>query len=130
MFSALATAGGGTAARESASARSASRALCGVIAVGSRSGNSGMIWAMIGSSGITMQEASRWTGPHHRSRAKPPQFRSAAWLHDANLPHEFLWRCNIARAQGKGHQIDKNVINRRLSGIAAALVAVYAGLPA
>ena len=41
----------GAFAREAASARSASRALCGVIVVGSRSGSSGMIWAITGSSG-------------------------------------------------------------------------------
>ena len=55
MSSALITGGGGTAAREAASARSASRALCGVIVVGSRSGSSGMIWATTGSSGVIMR---------------------------------------------------------------------------
>src|SRR5882724_8184993 len=55
MFSALITGGGGTAARDAASARSASRALCGVIVSGSRSGSSGMIWAMTGSSGVIMR---------------------------------------------------------------------------
>jgi hypothetical protein len=48
MSSALITGGGGTAAREAASARSASRALCGVIVATSRSGSSGMIWATTG----------------------------------------------------------------------------------
>ena len=43
--------GGGMAARAAARARSASRALCGVIVSGSRSGSSGMILAMTGSSG-------------------------------------------------------------------------------
>ena len=54
MSSALATGGGGTAARAAASARNASRALCGVIIVGSRSGSSGMIFSMTGSSGAGM----------------------------------------------------------------------------
>ena len=45
---ALATFGGGTAARAAASARSESRALCGVKVSGSRSGSSGMIWAIDG----------------------------------------------------------------------------------
>src|SRR4051812_29119571 len=54
MSIALATGGGGTAARDAASARSASRALCGVMVVGSRSGSNGMIWATIGSSGVVM----------------------------------------------------------------------------
>jgi hypothetical protein len=58
MSSALITGGGGTAAREAASARSASRALCGVIVVVSRSGSSGMIWATTGSSGGIMKGAS------------------------------------------------------------------------
>jgi len=55
MSSALMTGGGGTAARAAASALSASRALCGVMLSGSRSGNSGMIWAMTGSSGVIMR---------------------------------------------------------------------------
>src|SRR5437868_15279774 len=55
MSSALITGGGGTAAREAASARSASRALCGVSVVASRSGSSGMIWATTGSSGVIMR---------------------------------------------------------------------------
>src|SRR5438874_12079120 len=50
----MSTGGGGMAAREAASARKESRALCGVIVVGSRIGSSGMIWAMTGSSGAAM----------------------------------------------------------------------------
>src|SRR3954451_25232099 len=107
MFSALATAGGGTAARESAKARSASRALCGVITVGSRNGNSGMIWAMTGSSGVTMSEASCWTGLHHRSRVQPRQF---GLPHGRRTPAKwpaivcrwqriFLWRRNMRRRE-------------------------------
>ena len=48
------TGGGGTAARASAKARSESRALCGVMVVGSRSGSSGMMLAMTASSGSGM----------------------------------------------------------------------------
>jgi hypothetical protein len=48
------TGGGGTSAREAANWRSASRALCGVITRGSRSGSSGMIFSMTGSSGAGM----------------------------------------------------------------------------
>ena len=51
MSSALATGGGGTAARAAASARNASRALCGVMTAGSRSGSSGMICSITGSRG-------------------------------------------------------------------------------
>src|SRR3954466_2725862 len=58
MSMALATGGGGTAARDAASARSASRALCGVMVVASRSGSSGMIWATTGSSGVVMRASS------------------------------------------------------------------------
>src|SRR6266702_1707231 len=47
-------AGAGMAERAAASARKESRARCGVIVVGSRSGSSGMIWAMTGSSGAAM----------------------------------------------------------------------------
>src|SRR5882724_5861940 len=75
LSSALITGGGGTAAREAASARRASRALCGVITSGSRSGSSGMIWAMTESSGVIMQGASREIG-----------FPSIAWSDDRYAP--------------------------------------------
>jgi hypothetical protein len=67
--SALITAGGGTAAREAASARSASRALCGVNVLGSCSGSSGMISAMTGSSGVIMRSLAWicWTIGRARS---------------------------------------------------------------
>ncbi len=58
----VSTGGGGTASREAASARKASRALCGVIVVGSRSGSSGMIWAMTGSSGAGMMGPQGFAG--------------------------------------------------------------------
>src|SRR5580693_9365660 len=73
-----ATGGGGTPAREAASARSASRALCGVMVVGSRSGSSGMIWATTGSRGAGIATSLGafllWT--KHRFCVRRPQ----SWL--------------------------------------------------
>src|SRR3954469_20808250 len=71
MSSVLATSGGGTAARDAASARSDSRALCGVMVSGSRSGRSGIIWAMTGSSGAVMKTPAMETAPAYGSRAAP-----------------------------------------------------------
>jgi hypothetical protein len=48
------------AAREAASARKESRALCGVMTARSRIGMSGMIWAMTGSSGAAIFESSKF----------------------------------------------------------------------
>jgi hypothetical protein len=56
------------AARAAASARNASRALCGVIVAGSRSGNFGMISAMTGSSGVTMRFLALIIFHQHRVR--------------------------------------------------------------
>jgi hypothetical protein len=60
VSSALATGGGGIAARDAASARNASRALTGVITAGSRSGSSGMIFSIAGSSGAGISVGLFW----------------------------------------------------------------------